>query len=336
MKEAYLYDKLENSRVLCRACNHFCRIEPGRTGICNVRENQEGTLVSLVHDKVIATSVDPVEKKPFFHVLPGSKSYSIATMGCNFKCGFCQNADIAHTPASGRGYIQGREILPETIVAQALATGCKSIAYTYTEPSVFFELALDTAMLAREKGLLNLFVTNGYMSRNLIETVSPFLDGANVDLKAFNDEFYRTHCHARLDPVRKTLKLMRESGVLVEVTTLLIPGLNDDPGELADMSVFIANELGPETPWHISRFHPAYKMQDRRATKVSSLEKAMEAGKKAGLFHVYTGNVPGHAGENTNCRCGTRLVSRQGYDIENFIKDNGTCPHCNIPVYGLY
>ncbi len=335
--EAFLYEKLGGSRVQCRICNHFCKIKQGRKGICNVRENQGGKLVSLVFDRVIATSVDPIEKKPIFHFKPGSYSYSIATVGCNFKCQFCQNSDIAQMPADRKGMIQGKKIRPEIIVEEALSTGCQSISYTYTEPSVFFELAYETARLAKENNLANLFVTNGYMSADLIRMVSPFLDAANVDLKAFDDKFYKTYCQAKLEPVKKTLVLMKKAGILVEVTTLLIPGLNDDPGELGRMAQFIANDLGCDTPWHISRFHPSYKMKDIAATRVASLERAYKIGKKAGLHHVYTGNVPGLVSENTHCHgCDTLVVKRHGYTIENYLKENGTCPKCDTKIHGVY
>jgi pyruvate formate lyase activating enzyme len=333
MKEAYLFEPLDDNRVKCLACNHYCKITQGKTGICKVRENQGGTLVSLVYDRVVSASVDPIEKKPIFHLKPGSTSFSIATMGCNLRCRFCQNADIAQvgdrTPA-------GRAFTPEQIVAQAQEHGCESISYTYTEPSVFFELALDTARLAKEKGLYNIFVTNGFMSSELVGMASGVLDAANVDLKAYNDHFYKKLCNARLEPVKETLRLMKQKGIMVEVTTLIIPGLNDDPDELSSMADFIAGDLGPETPWHLSRFHPAYKLKDRGATPVDTLETACDIGKKAGLYHVYTGNVPG-ARESTTCHaCGDLLVKRHGYGIKNYLKDDGLCPGCGISVYGIY
>ncbi len=338
MRECYLYDRLDEAAVQCRVCNHFCRIKPGHRGICNVRENRDGTLVSMVYDRVIAASVDPIEKKPIFHLKPGSTSFSIATVGCNFKCRFCQNADIAQLPsqAGAKKGLPGRAFSPEHIVEQALARGCESISYTYTEPSVFFDLAFDTARLAREKGLYNIFVTNGYMSPELIHMAAPVLDAVNVDLKSFANEFYEKFCRAKLAPVKETLELMRKAGILVEVTTLVIPGLNDDPNELSDMAAFIANDLGPETPWHLSRFHPAYKMQDKPPTPGATLEQACEIGEQAGLFHVYTGNLAGGQ-EDTHCRsCQSLLVQRNGYDIKNYIEENGTCPGCNTRVHGIY
>ncbi len=335
--ETLIYERLEESVVKCHICNHFCVIKEGKKGRCGVRENKGGTLLSLVYPKVIAKGVDPIEKKPLFHLKPGSFSYSIATVGCNFKCAFCQNSDIAQMPRDFKGMIQGKEMLPESIVNEALKKGCESISYTYTEPTIFFELALETAILAKKKGLLNVFVTNGYMSQALLEMVSPFLDAANVDLKAFNDRFYQTYCKARLEPVKENIKQMKKMGIMVEITTLLIPGLNDDETEICAMADYIANDLGRETPWHISRFHPSYNMTDRPATSISSLEKAYSAGKAAGLFHVYIGNVPGLSSENTYCSsCNALLVRRYAYHIESYLSEGGKCPECKKIAYGIY
>ena len=257
MKTACLARALEDGVVQCLACAHFCRMAPGERGRCGVRENDTGTLVTRVYDRVVATAVDPIEKKPLFHLCPGSTSFSIATVGCNLTCQFCQNADIAQWPVQHGTNFPGRAMTPETIVNQALARGCQSISFTYTEPTVFIELALDTARLAKEKGLSTVFVSNGFMGPDLIDLVSPVLDAANVDLKAFSEDFYKTFCGARLDPVKKNLVHLKEKGVMVEVTTLVIPGLNDSPEALSAMAAFIAGQMGPETPWHLSRFHPA-------------------------------------------------------------------------------
>ncbi|WP_022665131.1 AmmeMemoRadiSam system radical SAM enzyme [Desulfospira joergensenii] len=334
MKEAAFYDKLEEKAVQCRLCSHFCRIKPGRKGICRVRENREGTLVSLVYGRVIAENVDPIEKKPIFHLKPGSLSYSIAAVGCNLKCRFCQNSQIAHSLSDSshhdsRGLTPGRDMEPRDIVDQALAAGCASISYTYTEPTVFFELARDTARQARQEGLLNIFVTNGFMGEEAVDEAASFLDAANVDLKAFRNEFYEKYCGARLEPVQKNLIRMKKAGILVEVTTLLIPGLNDDGEELKALAGFIAEDLGTDTPWHISRFHPCYQMVDRGATPVTSLEKACNIGKKAGLDYVYMGNVPGSEYEHTCCpQCGSILVERRGYRIRNLLAPDGSCRTC--------
>jgi pyruvate formate lyase activating enzyme len=335
--QTLLYEKLDKDKVRCGICNHFCVIDKGRRGLCNVRENQDGELVSLVYSKVIARGIDPVEKKPIFHLKPGSLSYSVATVGCNFRCSFCQNADIAQMPTDNKGLVQGTDMTPEEIVAQAVRANCASIAYTYTEPAVFVELVLDTAKLARKKGLYNIIVTNGYMTEELVRVIAPYIDAANVDLKAFDDGFYRKYCKAKIEPVKETLKLMKSLGILVEVTTLLIPGLNDDKDQVEGIAGFIARELGVETPWHVSRFHPCYRMTDRGATPLSSLERAYDAGKAAGLRYVYTGNVPGLASENTLCHdCGGLLVERVAYRVHSFITRDSRCPDCNSLVYGLY
>ena len=246
MKEAMLYQKLDGEAVRCALCAHRCRIEPGKRGICAVRENQDGVLKTLVYGKLIAQHVDPIEKKPLYHVAPGSLSYSIATVGCNFKCRFCQNADIAQLPSDRKGMILGDLFTPQDVVDAAERANCRSIAYTYTEPTIFFEFAHDTARLAHERGILNVFVTNGYMTPEALTMIQPYLDAANVDLKAFNDTFYKEQCSAKRKHVLETLKMMKSVGVFVEVTTLLIPGLNDDKGELKDLAAFMVDELGPD------------------------------------------------------------------------------------------
>ncbi|MBF0389267.1 MAG: AmmeMemoRadiSam system radical SAM enzyme [Desulfamplus sp.] len=334
MKTA-IYEQLENSRVKCKMCSHFCTIDLGKRGICQVRENIRGELISLTYSKVISRGIDPIEKKPIFHLLPGSTSYSIATEGCNFQCNFCQNSGISQIPQNRS--IRGTTIEPEEIVKQAINSGCATISYTYTEPTIYFEFAFETAKIAKSKGLKNIFVTNGFMSKEVIKMAAPYLDAANVDLKAFNDEFYRKLCKGRLEPVKENLILMKSLGILVEVTTLLIPDLNDNPSEIQDMAKFIANELGVETPWHISRFHPCYQMTDRGSTPISSLKMAFDAGKDAGLRYVYTGNAPGLDSENTFCHaCGQILVQRVAYNITNHISSNGRCPDCGTKVYGIF
>jgi pyruvate formate lyase activating enzyme len=333
--EAVLYEKLNNKVVKCNICNHFCKIENGNRGICRVRENRDGVLETLVYPKIIARSIDPIEKKPLFHVLPGSKSYSIASTGCNFQCAFCQNADIAQMPRD-KGVIRGADILPKNIVAEAIRGNCKSIAYTYTEPTTYFEYALETAEIAHHNKLLNIFVTNGYMSRNVIEELSPFLTAANIDLKAFNEKFYKKYCKAELEPVKENLKFMKSMGIIVEVTTLLIPGLNDDIKELEKLALFLKEELGPETPWHISRFYPNHQMTDRQSTPIRILETAYKTGKDAGLYNVYVGNAPQLGLEDTFCHnCKSVLVVRSGYNADSIIQQ-GKCPNCNTDVYGVY
>ncbi|CAN2041398.1 pyruvate formate lyase activating enzyme [Candidatus Magnetomoraceae bacterium gMMP-15] len=332
MKEALLYESLDKKKVKCNLCNHRCVIKNGKRGICMVRENQDGVLQSLVYGKLIAQHIDPIEKKPLFHFMPGTQSYSVASVGCNFKCRFCQNADIAQMPADKK-MIVGDLASPEDVVNAAEKSGCKSIAYTYTEPTVYFEFALDTAKLAHQKGIKNVFVTNGYMSPEAIETISPWLDAANVDLKSFSNDFYKKICGAKLKPVLNTLKLMKSLGIFVEVTTLLITGLNDDPKELTELVDFIVKSLGPETPWHVSRFHPCYRLTDRPATSVESLKMARQIGMERGLQHVFVGNVPGDNSESTFCySCGKLLIDRWGFFVKkNLIKD-GKCPDCGALI----
>jgi pyruvate formate lyase activating enzyme len=334
--EAYLYELLEENKVKCNLCNHRCIIKEGRRGICGVRENRGGVLNTLVYGRLIARHIDPIEKKPLFHLMPGSLSYSIATVGCNFRCRFCQNADIAQMPSDRNGMIVGDYFSPQDVVDAALKGDCKTIAYTYTEPTVFFELAYDTAKLAHQKGIKNVFVTNGYMTAEAINMISPYLDAANVDLKAFTNDFYKTYCGAKLAPVKETLKLMKSMGVFVEVTTLLIPGLNDARDELEELAAFLAGSLGTETPWHISRFHPTYQLIDRPSTPVETLVMAREIGIKAGLKYVYTGNVPGESGEKTFCyKCGKILIDRWGFYIRENMIENGRCSYCGAQIHGV-
>jgi pyruvate formate lyase activating enzyme len=334
--EAYLYEKLEGSKVRCNLCNHRCLIKEGKRGICKVRENHEGVLRTLVYGKLIAQHVDPIEKKPLYHVMPGTLSYSVATVGCNFKCRFCQNADIAQLPADQKGLIVGDRHDPEEIVGAAAQAGCQSISYTYTEPTVFFEFAYDAAKIAHERGLLNVFVTNGYMTAEAIHMIAPHLDAANVDLKAFSDTFYQEQCSAKREHVMETLRIMKDVGIFVEVTTLLIPGLNDDSEELEGLAAFIASSLGPGTPWHISRFHPTYKLTDRPATPPETIHRARQIGLEAGLRYVYSGNLPGDEGENTFCyNCGRMLIERWGYRISRNEVKGGKCPHCHAIIDGI-
>ena len=335
MKEAYLFEKIENEKVRCLLCNHRCIIRDGQRGICNVRENRSGVLISLVYGKIIARHCDPIEKKPLFHFLPGSLSYSIATVGCNLKCLFCQNADISQMPIE-LGRIMGEDISPEEIVKDALATGAATISYTYTEPTVYFEFAKDTSAIAAAKGIKNVFVSNGYMTKECLTEIYPDLDAANVDLKAFSEEFYKKQCGAKLGPVLKTLETMKKMGVWLEVTTLLISGLNDSREELKDLSQFLAG-LDPDIPWHISRFHPTYKLTDIPSTPPDRIRLARDIGHEAGLKYVYTGNLPGDEGEKTFCHgCGALLIDRFGFTVaQNRIKE-GHCPACNAEVPGVW
>ncbi len=334
MREAVLYDRKESGAVKCHLCRHGCLIEDQKKGICGVRQNLAGTLYTLVYDKVISTNVDPIEKKPLFHFAPGSLSFSIATVGCNFRCSFCQNYSISQMPHD-RGRIAGESYTPVEIVSMALQAGCKSISYTYTEPTIFYELARDTMVEAKKHGLLNVFVTNGYMTRDMLDDARDLLDAANVDLKAFNDKFYTHYCKAKREGVMDTLAYMKELGTWVEVTTLLIPTLNDNLDEIRDMARFIRGSLGPGTPWHVSRFYPQYKEQDLPPTDVQEITRVSQIGLEEGLHYVYVGNVPGDPAEKTRCPgCSYLLVDRVGYTIRRNAIEDGSCPKCGYHIEG--
>ncbi len=299
-------------------------------GICGVRENQNGKLVSLVYGKAIAVHVDPIEKKPLFHFLPGSFSYSIATVGCNLRCSFCQNWEISQLPKEHPDKITGEDFPPERVIYEAIATHCESIAYTYTEPTIFTEYALDTMKLAKKKGLKNIWVTNGYMSKKCLKLIAPYLDAANVDLKTFNPGYYQKICGIKMQPVLDNLAEIKKLGIFLEVTTLIIPTLNDSPDELKATAEFIAQKLGKETPWHISRFFPAYKIRDIIPTPIETLKKAYDIGKEAGINFVYVGNVPGTDLENTHCpKCGKVAIERRGYSTKlGEVSPKGRCKKC--------
>jgi len=329
MKEAYLYKKLSAKKVQCKSCAHYCVIEPGKRGTCGVRENRDGKLYSLVYGKACAVNIDPIEKKPFFHFLPGSHSLSVATVGCNFSCQNCQNWTISQGPKIFEK-IEDEEISPGKIVKMAKEYKLPSISYTYTEPAVFLEYALDTMKLAKKEGLKNNWVTNGFLSKEALELVSPYLDAANVDLKGWSEEFYKSNCGARLQPVLDTLKRMRKEKIWVEITTLVIPSLNDDEKTFRGIAEFIKRELGLEVPWHISQFCGAisWKLQHLPDTPVETLEKAYKIGKEAGLKYVYTGNVPGLPSEDTFCpKCKNLVIDRRNYIIHRYDK-SGKCPKC--------
>jgi pyruvate formate lyase activating enzyme len=335
IREALLYEKLTDSRVQCALCAHRCKINAGRRGLCGVRENKDGILYSLVFGTLIAEQVDPIEKKPFFHVHPASRSYSIATVGCNFSCDFCQNHEISQMPRSTL-MIMGEDTAPATIVERAKNSHCKTIAYTYTEPTVYLETALETAKIACRDGLQNVFVTNGFMTPEAVDIIAPYLAAANVDLKSFRDEFYKKQCGARLKPVLDSLKKMKERGIWLEITTLLIPGLNDSTEELKDIAAFILS-LGAETPWHISRFHPQFKRLETPSTPIDSLHRACLIGKEAGLKYVYSGNVPGDEGENTVCsNCKKLVIKRHGLRIIDNFLSGPACSHCGQKLEGLF
>ncbi len=344
MHEAMLWEPRDEGKVRCLLCAHGCVIKEGGTGICMVRQNQGGVLYSLVWGKPISGNADPIEKKPLFHFLPGTTSYSIATIGCNFQCGFCQNWNISQyvrdggggIPGGGRG---GKEVAPAEIVSQAVASGCASISYTYTEPTIYFEYAFDCMKLAKDQGLRNVFVTNGYESAQCVEQCRGLLDAANVDLKAMSDEFYKSECKARLQPVLDTLRAMHAAGIWLEVTTLLIPGKNDDPGELKALAGFIAGELSVDVPWHVSAYTPRYRYQGTGPgpTQVGDLERALDIGREAGLAFVYAGNVMGHDSESTHCpNCGHLLIGRRLFSVGGSDLVDGACRKCGHKLPGVW
>lgn len=334
--EARFYRKLEDDKVRCLLCPHRCLIRPGKRGLCGVRGNRGGVLYSLVYQKAISSHVDPIEKKPFFHFLPGSASFSVATVGCNLSCRFCQNSDISQA-SKETDEIYGYDLSPAEVVRQAKQSGSLSVSYTYTEPTVFFEYAFDTAVLAKKEGLANNFVTNGYIEAEPLKVIAPYLDAANVDLKSFREEYYRKICGASLKPVLDTLVLMKERKLWVEVTTLVLPGQNDSDAELLDIALFIRENLGLETPWHISRFFPRYQMNDSVPTPPETIDRARQIGLDAGLHFVYSGNLAGSSGESTFCpNCGKTVIGRFGFTLtENKIQD-GCCSFCKTKIAGVF
>lgn len=334
-KEAMLYEKLDNKMVHCFLCGHQCRIADGKAGFCGVRRNESGALYSLVYRDVIAMNVDPIEKKPLYHFLPGSLSFSIATPGCNFRCGFCQNWEISQMNILEVPDYSSRDLAPEAVVSGAIRKNCRSISYTYTEPTIYFEYAYDCAKAAREKGLYNVFVTNGYMSKEAIQTIAPYLDAANVDLKYFKDESYRKVCSGSLQPVLDSIKQMKASGIWVEVTTLIVTGSNDSPEELEAIAGFLAG-VDKEMPWHISRFFPNYKLTNLEPTPEETMELAADIGARAGLKYVYLGNVYGYGSDTICPNCKKDVVKREGFDVlENNVKQ-GKCGFCSETIPGKF
>jgi pyruvate formate lyase activating enzyme len=333
LKEAMLYRKTEDEKVSCFLCSHHCLISDGTFGICSVRENRKGVLFTHAYGELIARNIDPIEKKPLYHFLPGSRSFSIAAIGCNFQCGFCQNWRISQVKEAKALGLASEEVKPEEVVKQAKESETESISYTYTEPTIFFEYAYEIGRLAKENGLFNVFVTNGYMTEETIQTIHPYLDAANIDLKSFREDYYRKVCKGKLAPVLKSIELMKKLNIWVEVTTLIVPGQNDSEEELKQIANFLAG-LDTSIPWHISRFYPQYKMEDRESTPMDILNKAYDIGKSAGLRYVYLGNVG--KGNNTYCyQCNRLLIERYGFSIEAYQIREGRCPQCGSPIDGV-
>ena len=335
LHEAQFYIRDKDS-IECSLCAQQCRIKSGRKGKCGVRQNIDDKLYSLVYGEVVAEHVDPIEKKPLFHVLPGSTSLSISTLGCNFHCHHCQNSSISQVVGLSATELQGIKTTPAEVVKKAVAFGCETISYTYVEPTVFYEFAYDCAVEAAANSIKNVFVSNGYLSESATRKIAPYLDAINIDVKAFEDDFYKKYCGAKLEPVLDCVRLMKELGIWVEVTTLVIPGLNDDEKSLTQTAEFLVS-IDPAMPWHVTAFHPTYKMTDRPRTPVATLDQARKIGQEAGLYHVYEGNVPGSGGESTYCpNCQRMVIRRYGFSIQENNLISGKCPDCATPVAGIW
>ncbi|OPZ26814.1 MAG: Radical SAM superfamily protein [Lentisphaerae bacterium ADurb.BinA184] len=334
LKEASFYEVLEDGEVGCRLCPRHCRLGPGRMGLCQARVNLDGKLRTIVYGRPVTAHVDPIEKKPLFHYLPGSRTMSFATAGCNSGCVFCQNYEISQASPTD---VPSQEVPPERWIELSRQNGCAGIAYTYTEPTVFFEYMLDTAKLARAAGLRNYWITCGQIEEAPLRELCKVLDAANIDLKGFSDEFYVKYCNMRLAPVLRTLEICHREGVMVEVTNLVIPGANDDPEMIRRMCAWLRETLGPDVPLHFSRFHPAYRLTKTPPTPAATLEMARRIAREEGLRHVYIGNLLLPCGEDTQCpSCKAVLIRRDGFAIaENRLRD-GKCPDCGAAIPGVW
>jgi len=325
------YYKDDGNKIVCLLCRHYCKLKEDQVGICGVNQNENHSLKNLVYGKIAAINVDPVEKKPLYHFLPNTKSLSIGTVGCNFKCPFCQNWQISQTNSMDSSHL----LSPKEIVDLAIQYGCKSISYTYNEPTIFYPFAKDIALLAKEKGIRSVFVSNGLETPEVIDDMRGVIDAFNIDLKSFDEGYYKKSLKGSLSGVLDTLKRLKERGFWVEVTTLIVPDVNDSKEEIEKIALFIANEMDIYTPWHISAFHPDYKMDDSKGTTVDKMLEAKEIGKRAGLKYIYLGNI--NSDSITNCPdCGYELIKRRGYMVlENRLKD-GSCPNCGRKIEGIW
>jgi len=334
-KESIFYKNLKNKAVQCTLCNHYCYIDNNYFGLCNARKNIEGKLYTLTYGKPVAINIDPIEKKPLFHFLPGSFALSIGTFGCNFKCKNCLNYDISQEEniEEKNKYI---EYVPlEQIVNLAINNNCKSIAYTYNEPTIFLEYALDIMKIAKEKNIKNIWVSNGFMSKECLEKIIPYIDATNIDIKSSEEEFYKSNCNATLKPILENLKILKKNNIHIEITTLVIPTLSDKEKVFTDISKFIIDNLGDNTPWHLSKFSPeiSWKLKDLKETDIKTLELGYNIGKRQGLNYIYIGNIYDTDMENTYCpKCNTIIVKRLGYNITRF-DINGYCPRCKEKIF---
>lgn len=340
MKTAFFYEPLKDKKVICLACCQRCKISEGKTGLCGVRQNIGGKLKLLVFGQAAAINVDPIEKKPFYHFLPASQAFSLGTFGCNFRCANCQNYDISQIldHKGDTNYYSkidwGENLSPDQAVQAAKAAGSKSIAYTYNEPTIWAEYALAIMKAAKKEGLRNVWVSNGFMTEETLNAISPYLDAINIDIKSFSDQFYRQNCGARLEPVLKNCRRFKEKNIHLEITTLVIPTVSDDEKMLKELAQYIRQELGADVPWHISAFsgHISWKLQHLPATPISQLKKFYQIGLAAGLPYVYVGNVLAEGLENTSCPiCAAVVIERIGYQVKNHLK-NGACRQCGYQI----
>jgi len=335
MKEAMFYEKLDRMKVRCHLCPNECIILHGKQGKCKVRENQGGRLFSLVYGLPCAAHSDPIEKKPLFHFLPGTSTYSIGTPGCNFNCLWCQNWQISQ---HGPDEVECFEMSPQEVVDNAKAKGCSSISYTYVEPAIFYEYVLDTAKLAKKAGLKNIMVTNGYLNPEPLKKLYRYIDACNVDLKGFTEELYVKYCGGHLEPILRNIKTIKDMGVWLELTTLIIPGVNDSKQTITNLCKWVMKELGPDTPLHFSRFFPHYKMADTPPTPPDTLMDAHNIAKKAGINHVYLGNIDMGDTEDTFCpECEKKIIDRNGFiTMSKKNIEHGKCGFCKTDIAGVW
>jgi pyruvate formate lyase activating enzyme len=326
--------KLDRKEIRCELCPLRCHIPKGKRGFCRARENRGGECYSLVYGNPCAMHLDPIEKRPLFHVLPSTNSLTVATVGCNFHCKFCQSWEISQASPED---VYSYDVSPEMVVRKAKEMGAPSVAYAYVEPTISYEYTLDTGHLARNAGLLNVIHSNGFINRDPLEKLCTVLDAANIDLKGFTDTFYQELCRGYLLPVLETLKILKREKIHLEITNLIIPTLNDGMSKLREMFLWIKRELGAETPFHVSRFYPLYKLNSLPPTPVSTLERARSVAFAAGLEYVYIGNVPGHVGENTFCpRCKKMIIQRAGYMVTEIQIRGGCCTYCGESIPGIW
>ncbi len=328
------YEKIAGKKIVCRLCPRECRVAASERGFCGVRENRDGEYLTLVHDRASAVHLDPVEKKPFFHVLPGAQALSLATAGCNFECRFCQNWEISQSRPE---QLDSMEATPAMLLDGARRVGARAIAYTYSEPTVFYEYMLAIARYTSAAGIPNLVVSNGYIQEKPLRELAPHLAAYKVDLKAFTEDFYREQCNGSLAPVLATLRTLKSLGLWTEIVTLVIPTLNDDEASNRAMCAWILENLGPDVPLHFTRFHPTYKITNLPSTPAATLERLRALALESGLHYVYVGNLPGHAGESTYCpACGERVIERHGYLVAEVTLKAGRCPKCATAIPGVW